>query len=138
MALEAKLKIDGKGTEYDILECEYEFIQPMNNNGLPAGRPSGGLIHFIIIHNDDNDLLFHEWMIHKTDCKNGKLIFHSTKKNGSISKKTVSFENAYCVRLYEYFNKHNDTEMYMKITISANKIFFGEEERENTTYNSFL
>lgn len=124
MALGAELNIDG--IKYDILECEYEFTQPIKDNGQPAGRPNGGLIHLVTFSQDDNNMFFQEWMTNKTDRKNGKITF--TLKN-KLTNKTVSFENAYCIRLYEYFNKHNDTEMFMKITISSSKITLGDKKQ---------
>jgi len=123
MALETKLNIDG--IDYDVLECEYEFIQPIESNGQPSGRPNGGLIHFILYSQDDNNMFFHEWMMNKTGRKDG--VFSFSLKN-DLTKKTLAFSDAYCIRLYEYFNKHSDAEMYMKITISANQILFGKRQ----------
>jgi hypothetical protein len=122
MAHKANLKIDGK--EYKVLEFEYEFVQPVKENGQPSARPSGGLIHFIIESPDDNDMHFHEWMLNKTEVKNGEFNVEVVE-DGKASRKTISFKNAYCIRLYEYFNTTNGVQMYMKLTISAAEIGFG-------------
>jgi hypothetical protein len=125
----AILKIDSGGTPYNVLECEYEFIQPIKENGQPSARPAGGLMHFVIVSPDDNDIRFHEWMFDKTELKEGEFTF-DIPANGKMSKKTISFKNAYCIRLYEYFNSANNTQMYMKITISASEINFGSNDNQ--------
>lgn len=122
MALEAKLDIDGK--KYDLIECEYEFSQPIKENRMPAGRTGGGIIHFTILSPDDSNTMFHAWMMDKTLHKNGTIVF-SVVKDAKTSKKSLKFENAYCIRLHEYFSKHNSSEMLMRITISASKVKFG-------------
>jgi hypothetical protein len=122
MAHQAQLKLNNK--EYNIIECEYEFIQPVKENGQPAGRPSGGLIHLTLVAPDDNDMFLHDWMQSATEHKDGRVIF-SVIDTAKPSTKTLHFKRAYCVRLYEYFNGHNNTQMLTKITISATEISFG-------------
>ena len=121
MAHTAQLKIDGG--EYDIIECEYEFTKPIKENGQPAGRASGGLIHLIVLTPDDKDTTLYEWMQSATEQKNGEIVF-SVVDLGNLAVKSLSFTSAYCIRLYDYFNKHNNVQMYTKITISAAEISF--------------
>ncbi len=125
MALKGVLRIDGKALEYEILECEYEFVQPIKENGQPAGRPGGGLIHFTALSPYDGDMLFHEWMMNKTEHKDGEIVFEVVD-SAKIETKTLHFKQAYCIRLYEYFNAHSSLQMYVKITISASEISFGK------------
>ena len=126
MAHKTTLKING--SPYDVLECEYEFIQPVKENGQPSARPTGGLISFTIVSPDDKDTSFHEWMLNKTEIKDGMFDFE-VMNDGKVTHKTVAFKNAYCIRLYEYFNNANNIQMYMKITISAAEIAFGKANR---------
>ena len=125
MAHTAHLKLESR--EYKLLECEYEFIQPIKENGQPAGHPSGGLIHFTLeAPSDDKNPVFYNWMRSSTDHKDGKIIF-SVPNKANLSFKTLHFKRAYCIRLYEYFRGgDSNTQMLTKITISAAEIAFGE------------
>jgi hypothetical protein len=123
MAHTALLKLGSK--EYKVMECEYEFIQPIKDNGQPAGRPSGGLIHLTVVAPDNSDLFLHNWMQSATEHKEGQIVF-AVVDTGTPSKKTVQFKRAYCIRLYEHFDGRNDGQMYAKITLSAAEIAFGE------------
>jgi hypothetical protein len=124
MALTGKLTIDNH--TYNILECEYEFNQMIEINGRPSGQPRGGLLNIVIVAPDDADVTLHEWMKDKNTIRNGTLNL-TVNKDNKTAKKTIQFENAYCVRLYEYFNGKNDVQMYMKISILPGKITFGNK-----------
>jgi len=123
MAHTAQLKIESK--EYNVLKCEYELIQPVKENGQPAGHPSGGLISFTTLAPDDGDMFIHDWMQSATDHKDGKIIF-SVVDTGSPSIKSLHFKCAYCVRLFEHFDSLNNEQMLATVTISAAEIAFGE------------
>ena len=124
MAHKAILTLENK--EYNLIECEYEFIQSIKENGQPAGRSSGSLIHFTMIAPDDNNTRFHDWMQSATEHKDGQIVFEITGDE-TPPIKTLQFKHAYCVRLYEYFSLYNNTQMLAKITISAAEISFGRE-----------
>ena len=120
------LIINGIGNK-PVLNFKYEIVQPVKENGHPSACPIGGLIHFTIASLNNDELFFHEWMISKTDIKDGKFYFE-VMHGAKLSQKTISFKNAYCVRLHEYFTKDNDNQMQMDITISVAEIAFGENE----------
>ena len=124
MALESKLIIEGH--PYNVLECEYEFNQAVDITGRPSDRPRGGMINIIIAAPDDRDLMFHEWMRDKTATKEGQIALKVNRENID-SNKSIFFKDAYCVRLYEYFNNNNSVQMYMKISIMAGIIIFGNK-----------
>lgn len=124
MALTATLRIDNHS--YYVMECDYEFSQEVDFTGRPSDRPRGGLINLVISAPDDNDLGFHEWMFDKNLTKDGEIELVINKD--SIDKhRIISFKDAYCVRLYEYFNNNNPLQMYMKIGIMAGSIIFGQD-----------
>ena len=125
MAHQAKLKIEKK--EYHVVNCEYEFVQPVKENGQPAGRPACGMIQIAVVSPDDNDMFLHDWMQSSTEHKDGQITF-SVVDAGNQSTKTLHFKRAYCVRLHEYFNLQNEMQMFTKIDISAAEIAFGENE----------
>jgi hypothetical protein len=133
MAHKAVLTIEKQ--EYHVTECEYEFEQQVNGNGIPIKKPEGNFIQFRIESPDDNDLFLHEWMQNATEKKDGKFLF-TVVDAGNESKKTVTFKDAYCIKLYEYFDNNNEEQMYTKITISAPEISFGDEEAEQVTFGN--
>jgi hypothetical protein len=123
MALTAKLEIGNK--TYNLLECEYEFTQSVDQTGRPSDRARGGLINVILAAPGNSDLTLHEWMRDKNTTKNGTITLLVNVNNVDV-KKTISFQDAYCVRLYEYFNGNNAVQMYIKISIQAGTIKFGD------------
>lgn len=124
MALEGKLTIGNK--VYDTLECEYEFSQTLDQTGKPSARPRGGFITMIMKSAGDEDILFQDWMFKKSEAKSGKLEFVISGEGDKRVTKTIEFVDAFCVKLYEYFNYNNSILMYMKVTISASEIKFGQ------------
>jgi hypothetical protein len=132
MAHDAKLKIESK--EYSVIECDYEFVQSIKDNGQPAGYPTGGIIHVTVVAPDNNDTLLHAWMESSIDHKDGTITFAVVDTNNP-SKKTLKFERAYCIGLREHFNTQSVMQMTAKITISATKITFGDSGNEVTFVN---
>ena len=124
MALESFLTVDKK--TYSLLECEYEFTQAMDITGRPSDRPRGGIINLVLVSPDDTDLLFHEWMCEKDEVKDGDILL-KVNSQGTFAKKSIHFTDAYCIRLYEYFNSNNSMPMYTKISIMAGSITFGDD-----------
>jgi len=122
MAFQGSLFIQGR--EYNVLECDYEFRQPIDNNYKPSAYPTGGLINFTLDAVNEEDSLFHEWMMSISEVKDGYFIL-PTKKDTTEFKKKINFKYAHCIRLYEYFNNRSGEEMIMKITLSAAIINFG-------------
>jgi hypothetical protein len=125
MALNAKLIIEQR--EYSVMECEYEFNQSVDVTGRPSDRPRGGVINVVILSPDDSDLSLHEWMRDKDTTHDGKILF-LVNKDSVDAIKTVRFEEAYCIRLYEYFNDNNTLPMYTKLSIMAGRILFGKND----------
>lgn len=124
MALESTLTVDKRN--YSLLECEYEFTQSIDITGRPSDRPRGGVIHMVLVSPDDTDLTFHEWMREKDELKDGTIVLN-VNSQGSFAKKTIQFTDAYCIRLYEYFNANNSMPMYTKVSIMAGTITFGDD-----------
>ncbi len=123
MALTGTLTIESK--QYNILECEYEFTQTVNHTGRPTDRTRGGLINIVIVAPDDNDLMLHEWMRDKDTTKDGTISL-CVNQDSKFCDKTIEFKDAYCVRLYEYFNNNNSVQMYLKLSMMAGTVIFGK------------
>jgi len=122
MAHTAKLHLQKE--EFNLFELSYEFIQPMNKNGQPAGKPYCGNITMVMAAPDNNNLILHEWMASPTEHKDGSCQF-SVVETGKTSTKTMKFYHAYCTRLREYI-KEKDEQMLIEITLHAKSITFGQ------------
>ena len=120
MALTGTLVIENK--EYIILECEYEFTQAVDHTGRPTDRTRGGLINVVIAAPGNDNLVLHEWMRDKDAVKDGTINSDTVDKP-----QTIQFKDAYCVRLYEYFNSNNSVQMYLKLSIMAGTVIFGDD-----------
>lgn len=124
MALTGTLVIENK--EYIILECEYEFTQAVDHTGRPTDRTRGGFINVVIAAPGNDNLVLHEWMRDKDAVKDGTI--NLTINSDNVDKpKTIQFKDAYCVRLYEYFNINNSVQMYLKLSIMAGTVIFGDD-----------
>lgn len=123
MAFQGQLSICGR--TYGVVECSYDFEQSRDDTGKPTSRTRGGVITFVIPSPSDDDLFFYNWMFSKTQVYNGELKFCVYTSHNKKSFKTVSFVNAYCVSLRDYFNDNDSKLMYTTITISAEKINIG-------------
>ena len=129
MALQGKLKISsmpggiggflGSKEDYGIIECAYEFNQSIDETGKPTSRPRGGTITFVMPTAEDGDAFFYNWMFNKSETHNGTFTFYVYAKNNRRCVKHISFVNAYCVSLKEYFNDNDSRLMYTTVTISA-------------------
>lgn len=107
------------------MECEYEFTQNVDQTGKPTARPEGGIIKIVIPSTNDDDMFFYNWMFHKSEAKSGILRFRLYTTDNKISYKTVSFANAYCIYLHDFFSDQDSKLMYTTIKISAQVIRIG-------------
>lgn len=123
MALQGNLRIFNKS--YDIIECSYEFSQSVDETGKPTSRPHGGTITFVTPSTSDADVFFYRWMFNKTQVYNGQFRFGVYTTRNRTSYKTLTFENAYCIGLRDYFNDNDSKLMYTTVTISAEILRFG-------------
>lgn len=123
MALHGSLKIGGR--TYGVVECDYEFKQTTDDTGKPTARPTGGIITIVMPATNDDDMFFYNWMFHKSEAKAGILRFCLYSSENKRCYKTVSFANAYCIYLRDYFNDHDSKLMYTTIKISAQVVRVG-------------
>lgn len=123
MALHGSLKIGGR--TYGVYQCSYSFSQEIDDTGIPNSRPKGGEIEIVIPSTNDDDMFFYNWMFNKTEVKSGilRLCLYSTDNKRSY--KTVSFANAYCIGLSDFFSDHDARLMYTTIKIQAQVIMIG-------------
>ena len=125
MSFLAKLFVDG--VEYNVLHCSYNFEQPIDGTGKPAGKPLGGRIS-VTIESQGKFELFH-WMKEPEQTKDGSIIFY--KRNAMAQLQVVKFSKAYCISLEEEFDANDDVPMQKRIVISAKTITIGDMDFEN-------
>lgn len=126
MALQGSLELRGNRRRYGIVECSYEFNQSVDDTGKPVSRPKGGTITFVTPATSDEDVFFYKWMFNKTEVQAGIFHFCVYSQDNRRSFKTVSFANAYCIGLRDYFNDNDSKLMYTTVTISAEVIRIGD------------
>lgn len=127
MALQGNLEIGGQN--YEVVECEYDFRQSVDDTGKPVSRPQGGQITFVMPSTSDDDLFFYKWMFNKTEVNSGRFQFVVYSANNKRSYKTVAFTNAFCIALKDYFNDNDSKLMYTTVTLSAETIRIGSLDR---------
>ena len=125
-AFHGKVVINNK--KYGVVECSYEFSQGCDTTGKPSARPRGGRLTFTMPSQSDDDVFFYRWMFDKTQVYDGYLKFVVWARQNKRCFKTVSFKNAYCVNLRDYFNDSDSKLMYTTITLAAEIINVGEND----------
>ena len=119
MAFKATLIIDKKITsatavealdekiKYELVECEYEFYQSLDESSKPSSRPQSGLIKFVMPAQGDDDLFFYNWMFNRAEKHNGTIEMLLSTDDGKKKYLHLYFEDAYMVNMYQYFNNNN-------------------------------
>ena len=115
------------GKKYELVECEYEFYQSLDESGKPASRPQSGLIKFVMPAQDDNDLFFYNWMFNRAETHNGTIEMLLSTDDNKKNYLHLYFEDAYMVNMYQYFNNNNSLLVRTKVTLSARKFTFGQQ-----------
>lgn len=113
MSFLSKLELDGN--TYNILECKYKFVQPIDPNGKPKGMPKGGEIVIRIESTGNPELL--SWMLDHSQVKNGKIVFY--RRDAMSKLQELVFEKAFCVEFSEQFNASNDEPLQIEMHLMA-------------------
>ncbi len=129
MAHTAKLEIECEVGSYQVIECNYELVKPIKENGQPGSRATGGIIHITMVTPDNNETFLHEWINNPDQYRDGSITF-SVVNEGKASIKTLRFARAFCIRLQEHFNSYSDSQMLTSITVSASEMIFGAGDGE--------
>lgn len=121
-AAEVEAQQDGK---YELVECEYEFYQSLDESGKPASRPQSGLIKFVMPAQDDDDLFFYNWMFNRAETHDGTIEMLLSTDDNKKHYLHLFFEDAYMINMYQYFHNNNSLLVRTKVTLSARKFTFG-------------
>lgn len=113
------------GKRYELVECEYEFYQSLDESSKPSSRPQSGLIKFVMPAQGDDDLFFYNWMFNRAETHNGTIEMLLSTDDNQKKYLHLYFEDAYMVNMYQYFNNSNSLLVRTKVTLSARKFTFG-------------
>ncbi len=122
MSFEAKLSFtDSSGkaqTSIKVLQCDFGFTQNVDmQTGIPNSRVLINNINVVVESSRDTQLA--DWMVNNLADKKGKI--EITLLNNI--KKTIEFEDAFCVQYNESFNYLGDeSPMHISISFSTRKI----------------
>ncbi len=125
MSFLAKLFIDDQ--EFNLLDCEYSFIQNTDLNGKPSAKPKGGKLNLSIESSGSHD--FFDWMITPTAIKSGKVVFY--RRESEAKMKELVFNDAYCIYFKEVFNSTGEDPMTISLELSAKELRMGQTNYEN-------
>lgn len=121
----AAVEAHGEKSKYELVECEYEFYQSLDESGKPSSRPQSGLIKFVMPAQGDDDLFFYNWMFNRAEKHNGTIEMLLSTDDNKKKYLHLYFEDAYMVNMYQYFNNNNSLLVRTKVTLSARKFTFG-------------
>jgi len=129
MAFSATLHIEGHPKEQDgfnVVSCEFQFVQQLDNNGLPSGMVSGGAIKIELKNVNDYDLM--NWMLAPSAKKNGKIVFSSGMTDNQ-SFQTIKFKNAIMFKFQQTFS--TEDEISVMFTLSSQELDISGASFEN-------
>lgn len=110
---------------YDLVECEYEFFQSLDESGKPSSRTQAGTIKFVMPAQGDDDMTFYNWMFNRAEKKDGTIEFVLSTDENKKKYLHLYFKEAYLVNFYQYFNNTNSQLVRTKITLSVKEMEFG-------------
>ena len=105
------------GETYNILECKYNLIQPLDGTGKPKGMPTGGDLVIKIESTGNPELL--SWMLDHNQVKNGKIVFY--RRDAMSKLQELNFEKAYCIEFSEHFNAVDSQPLQIEMRLIAKK-----------------
>ena len=116
MSFLAKLELDDK--TYNVLECEYDFTQNIDETGKPKGMPYGGEISIRVESTGTPELL--NWMLDHNQTKDGKIIYY--RRDAMSKLQELSFKKAFCISFTEDFNANSTEPLQIELILSAQQI----------------
>ncbi|MBO2013004.1 type VI secretion system tube protein TssD [Hymenobacter negativus] len=127
MSFSAALIIDGKS--YTVRHFNWGVQQNTDVVGRPDARVQGGRLEVEL--DSEPDETIHHWALDDTKKMSGELVVFAADNRYS-RRKTITFEDAYCVGLNKLFDgSASDQGMTMTLTLSANKMSSGEVTLDN-------
>jgi hypothetical protein len=125
MSFLATLKVDGK--EFNVLSCNYNLYQDVDNTGRPSSETRGGLVNLIVESTDDTTIF--DWMTDSYMTKDATLTFN--KRDSAAKLKELEIKEAYCVNYQESFDNTGSGAMIISFTLSAKELKLGQGGHTN-------
>ena len=127
MSFSAALIVNNK--QYSVRRFSWGVQQNTDVVGRPDARVQGGQLQVELDSEPDETL--HHWALDDTKKMSGELAVFSAD-NRLSRRKTIRFEDAYCVGLGKQFDgSASDMGMTMTLTLSANRLSSGEVTLDN-------
>ena len=127
MSFSASLILDSKS--YTVRRFSWGLQQNTDVVGRPDARVQGGRLQVEL--DSEPDEALHHWALDDTKKMSGELVVFAAD-NRFLRRKTIRFEDAYCVGLSKNFDgSASNQAMTMTLTLSANKLSSGEVTLDN-------
>jgi hypothetical protein len=139
MAHFAKIKFEGDGKEYVILDVDYDLNKTVGSNGQVTGYPQCGTIRMTLIAPENEDMFLYLWMKSTTEHKDGEIEFRVVQEGKTLIK-MLKFESAQCIYLRENFNFSSESQLTISVSFIAKKVTFsggGENSNEEVYFECF-
>lgn len=127
MSFSAALIVNNK--QYSVRRFSWGVQQNTDIVGRPDARVQGG--QFQVELDSEPDEVLHHWALDDTKKMSGEIVVFAAD-NRLARRKTIRFEEAYCVGLGKQFDgSASETGMTMTLTLSANRLSNGEVTLDN-------
>jgi len=120
MAFRATLSYEGE--EFDIIQCNFSLNRDVDSKGRPSSNLYGAKIN-ITVESTSKVSLF-EKMASQFKPNSGTISFKKDDEDATL--KELKWENGYIVNLEEGIHVVGDHPMLITMSISAQKITFGD------------
>ena len=127
MSFSAALIVNNK--QYSVRHFSWGVQQNTDIVGRPDARVQGGQLQVEL--DSEPDEVLHHWALDDTKKMNGEIVVFAADNHLS-RRKTIRFEEAYCVGLGKQFDgSASEMGMTMTLTLSANRLSNGEVMLDN-------
>lgn len=127
MSFSASFTVENKS--YTVRRFAWGVQQNTDVVGRPDARVQGGQLQVEL--DSEPDEALHHWALDDTKKISGELVVFAANNRFS-RRKTIRFEEAYCVGLSKQFDgSASELGMTMTLTLSANRLSSGEVTLDN-------
>ncbi len=127
MAYTAYLTVDGE--KFRVHQLSYSMYQNTDETGRPSSEVFGGQLHLEVESKQDNNL-FWDWMISKSEKKDGEIVIEDPKTSGGEFKK-IAFTQAYLTNYTETLASTSNEPMMENLVLCADSVEVNSSKFEN-------
>ena len=111
---------------YELLNCDFGFLQGIDSNGKAQTEVKGGAISVTFPNIPKNEMI--EWMLKSNKLENGAIVICNSDDE-PLEK--ILFEDAACIELNVNYNQKGKSFTTTKLVLQAKKIIVGDNTLEN-------